>query len=143
MPDLYEGLNRIDEHYGKQDYPEVLRDVYSRLKAVSIDYGIMEKVSNVYLIKGNFSWSDLGSWEQVYKLSNKDGDGNATTGDTVMIDTQNCLVHVSDGLVAAIGIEDAAIIKDGDTVLICRIDQAEQVKQVVEYLKKKKMQDFL
>ena len=77
LPELYEGLLNIESAIGAETFKEVLTNVYGQLINVSIDYGIMEKSSKVYLTKGEFSWSDVGSWEEVYQLSDKDEDGNA------------------------------------------------------------------
>ena len=139
LRDLYNRLSEIDAHHGKATYNDVLRREYNQMKDISIDYGIMEKLGNVFLIKGNFTWSDLGSWEQVYKLSPKDGNGNSVSGDALLLDTQNSYIYSSKGFIATIGMEDVAVIQDGKTVLVCRIDQAEEVKQLVQTMKKKKM----
>ena len=73
MPDLFEGLIKIKEQLNNPDFQNILSEVYGHLKSISIDYGIMEKSDKVFLVKGQFSWSDVGSWEAVYELSEKDG----------------------------------------------------------------------
>ena len=80
MPDLYEGLEEIEKHIGKKSFEEALIRNYGMMKKISIDYGIMEKSSRVYLTKGFFTWSDVGSWEEVYQLSEKNQDGNSING---------------------------------------------------------------
>ncbi len=69
LPELYEGLLKIKDAIGKNNFNEVLTSVYGQLINVSIDYGIMEKSANVFLTKGDFDWNDVGSWEAVFQLS--------------------------------------------------------------------------
>ena len=76
MPELFEGLQTIKKDIGNPNFEETVSNVYGQLKKISIDYGVMEHSKNVFLVKGNFSWSDVGSWEAVYQLSEKDEEGN-------------------------------------------------------------------
>src|SRR3990172_7042701 len=80
LPELYEGLEKIEKDINTPKYEKTLVNVYGQLRNISIDYGVMEKSNRVYLTKGNFIWSDVGSWEEVYQLSGKDDDGNAIKG---------------------------------------------------------------
>ena len=140
MPDLHEGLMAIKRIVDKPNYENVLNKVYRELKSVSIDYGIMEKTKNVYLVRGDFEWNDLGSWEQVYKLSPKDEDGNVTTGDTIIVDTKNSYVYNSKGIVTVLGLENVIVVQDGSATLVCSREKAEEVKGIVDRLKRKKLQ---
>ena len=103
----------------------------------------MEKAKNVYLVKGDFTWSDLGSWEQVYKLSPKDKDGNVTVGDSILLDGKNSYVYSSKGVVAVLGLEDIVVVQEKDATLICKREKVEEVKQVVDRLKRKKLLKYL
>jgi mannose-1-phosphate guanylyltransferase len=143
MPDLHEGLEKIQKAMDKPNYEDVLNKVYQQLKSVSIDYGVMEKINNVYLVRGNFEWNDLGSWEQVYKLSPKDEDGNVISGDVIAVDTKNSYVYNSKGLVAVLGLKDVIVVHEGGATLVCSRDKAEDVKGIVDRLKRKKLQKYL
>jgi mannose-1-phosphate guanylyltransferase len=80
MPDLWEGLQKIAEAIGTNDFEKTLNNVYGRLKNISIDYGVMEKSGKVFSTKGEFAWSDVGSWDEVYQLSEKTNEGNVLNG---------------------------------------------------------------
>lgn len=143
MPDLFEGLVEIEKSLGKPGFKEDLKNVYGQLKKISIDYGIMEKSSKVYSTKGTFTWSDVGSWEEVYQLSEKDSNGNASIGKVFTDRVVDSYIYSPDKLTAVIGLDNIIVINHDDTVLICRRDKAQDVKEIVEYLKLNKMDEYL
>ncbi len=143
MPDLYEGLDKLKDVINTPLFDSVLTNVYGMLKSVSIDYGIMEKSKKVYLTKGEFSWSDVGSWEEVYQLSDKNGDGNATIGKIFTEATVDSYIYSPDKFTAVIGAENLIVINTKDALLICRRDQSQEVKKIVDYLKINKLVDHL
>jgi mannose-1-phosphate guanylyltransferase len=143
MPDLHEGLMTISDAIGKPDYQDVLTNVYGRLKKISIDYGIMEHSQKAYLIKGNFNWSDVGSWEAVYELSKKDENGNTKVGNVYLDTAVDSYVYSPDRLTALIGVDNLIVINDEDALLICRRDKAQDVKKVVDYLQINKLSEYL
>jgi len=142
MPDLYEGLLEIEKHIGKNDFHDVLVKTYGQMKKISIDYGIMEKSTKVYLTKGFFTWSDVGSWEEVYQLSEKDSNGNAVTGKVYTDGVIDSYIYSPDKFTAVIGVDNLIIINQDDTLLVCRRDKAQDVKNIVEYLKMNKMDEY-
>ena len=113
------------------------------LRSVSIDYGIMEKSDKVFLTKGEFSWSDVGSWEEVYQLSEKTNDGNAINGNVFLDSTSDSFIYSPEKFTAAIGVENLIIINTKDALLICRRDHSQDVKKVVDYLKINKLNEHL
>jgi len=143
MPDLYNGLMKISESLSKPDFKEMLTTVYSQLKKVSIDYGIMEKSSKVYLTRGTFIWSDVGSWEEVYQLAEKNEDGNSLSGNIYTDMVVDSYIYSPEKLTAVIGVDNLIVINHDDTLLICRRDKAQEVKKVVDYLKIHKMDEYL
>ena len=143
LPDLYDGLVEIKKTIGKPKYDHVLNKVYQQIQSVSIDYGVMEKTNNVYLIKGDFTWNDLGNWEQVYRLSSKNKNDNVISGDVILIDTKNSYVSTSKGVIAVIGCEDVVVVQEKGATLICKRDRVEDVKSVVNRLKRKKMNKYI
>ncbi len=142
-PDIYKGLSEIQKHIGRKSFHTVLNRVYQDMRKISIDYAVMEKASNVYLVKGDFRWNDLGSWEQVYRLSKKDEMGNVVSGDVVMLDTKDSYIYSSDGLVAVLGLDNVIVVHDNDITLICNRESAEDVKKIVEKLERKKFKKYL
>jgi mannose-1-phosphate guanylyltransferase len=143
MPDLYDGLETISKDIGNPDYDKTLFNIYGILKSISIDYGIMEKSKQVFLIKGKFSWSDVGSWEEVYQLSEKNDDGNALKGNIYSDRTIDSYVYSPGKFTAVIGVENLIIINTEEALLICRRDQCQDVKKIVDHLQINKMSEYL
>ena len=143
LPDLYEGLVKIEKDIYSPDFEKTLVNVYGQLRNISIDYGIMEKTNRVYLTKGNFIWSDVGSWEEVYQLSDKDDDGNAVKGNAFTDMTIDTLIYSPNKFTAAIGVENLIIVNTDDAVLVCRRDHSQEVRKVVDHLKINKLTDHL
>jgi mannose-1-phosphate guanylyltransferase len=143
MPDLYEGLVQLKEHLNNSDFPNTLSEVYGHLKSISIDYGIMEKSDRVFLVKGLFSWSDVGSWEAVYELSDKDADGNVKVGTVYTDMALDSYIYSPDKLTAVIGLDNVIVINCNDALLICKRDKAQDVKNIIDYLKLNKLDDHL
>jgi len=113
------------------------------IRGISIDYGVMEKADNVYTIPGNFGWSDIGSWDEVYRMSGKDELGNSITGLVIPKDTRNSYIFTQGKLVATIGVEDLIIVNTDDALLICKRGRSQDVKDIADYLRRKKMDDYL
>ena len=143
LPDLYEGLVKIEKDINSPDFEKTLINVYGQLRNISIDYGIMEKTNRVYLTKGNFIWSDVGSWEEVYQLSDKDDDGNAVKGNAFTDMTIDTLIYSPNKFTAAIGVENLIIVNTDDAVLVCRRDHSQEVRKVVDHLKINKLTEHL
>jgi mannose-1-phosphate guanylyltransferase len=142
MPELAEGLDYLKDSIDTIRFKSTLVKIYGQLKSISIDYGVMEKSQIVYLIRGNFSWSDVGSWEEVYQLSPKDNDGNVICGNYYSQNSSDSYVYAPNKFVALMGVDNLMIIETKDSLLICRRDQAQAVKNVVDYLKMKKMTKY-
>ncbi|MCX5836248.1 MAG: mannose-1-phosphate guanylyltransferase, partial [Deltaproteobacteria bacterium] len=123
----------------------VIGRVYKGLTPVSIDYGVMEKANNVLLVRGDFGWSDVGSWDALWEISDKDEHGNSANvkGTFVGLNTTNSLIHSSGKLVALVGVEDLIVVETGDALLVCRRSRSQDVKKVVEILEEKNMKEFL
>jgi mannose-1-phosphate guanylyltransferase len=143
MPELYEGLLKIENEFNNNEYEKTLINVYGQLRNISIDYGIMEKSNKVYLTKGSFIWSDVGSWEEVYQLSGKDNEGNAIRGNVYTEMTVDSLIYSPKKFTAAIGVENLIIVHSDDALLVCRRDHSQEVKKVVDHLKINKLTEHL
>ena len=143
MPDLYEGLVQLKDHLNNPDFPNILSEVYGHLKSISIDYGIMEKSDNVFLVKGQFSWSDVGSWEAVYELSDKDDDGNVKVGSVYTDMALDSYVYSPDKFTALIGLDNVIVINTNNALLICKRDKAQDVKNIIDYLKLNNLNEHL
>ncbi len=116
---------------------EDVKEAYKKLPRISIDYGIMEKTDKAAVVPLNVLWSDVGSFDALYAVSDKDESGNAIRGESLVIDSKNNLI-LSERLVAAIDIEDAVIVDTRDAVLICPRKSAQKVRTIVDILKSRK-----
>ncbi len=143
MPDLNEGLNELIPSINTPDFYTTLANVYGKLRNISIDYGIMEKSQNVYLIKGEFSWSDVGSWEEVYQLTEKDENGNSLVGNIFTEMTVDSYVYSPDKFTSVIGVDNLIIINTDNALLVCRRDKSQDVKKIVDHLKINKLTEYL
>lgn len=142
-PALYADLKKIQAESGKPSFEQTLDTIYRAVEGISIDYGIMEHARNIYLVEGNFVWNDLGSWESVYLNSEKDENGNAVTGEAVIVDSKNSYVFAEKGVVALVGLDDVIVVQDGDTLLVCKRNKAEEIKKVVDQLKARGANKYL
>lgn len=142
-PELFADLMRIKEHIGADSYEDALDRIYNEVKSISIDYGILEKANNVFLVQGDFVWNDLGSWEEVYKYDKKDENQNVQAGEVIFLDTKNSYVYAPDSLVAVVGLEDVIVVQEGNTILVCKRDRAEDIKAVVSEITSRKLDQYL
>jgi mannose-1-phosphate guanylyltransferase len=143
LPELHSGLARIREALGTKQEAEIVGDVYSEQKPISIDYGVMEKAENALIITGDFDWSDLGSWDALWEVSRKDENGNAVRGPFIGIDAGDSLVHSSGKLVALVGVRDLLVVETNDALLICRRGRSQEIRKVVESLEKDNRKEYL
>ncbi len=143
LPDLYESVINIQKAVGTKNYNKVLRKEWSTILGSSIDYGVMEKANNVYAVKSDFIWSDVGSWDAVYDLEKKDKEGNVIRGEVIATETHNCLISANKRLVSTIGVEDLIIVETKDAVLIAKRGESEKIKDLVDTLKRNDHNEYL
>jgi len=142
IPDLYEGLLTIDDSIGTRHEEKVISEVYRNIKPVSIDYGVMEKAPDVFMLEGDFGWNDIGSWDALWDVLDKDKNGNATRGNVISFGTSNSLIYSPEKMVALIGVEDLIVVETDDALLICRRETSQDVRKVVEHLEEKGMKEY-
>ena len=135
LPETYQGLNRIADAIGTEEEELVLEKEFSAFQSESIDYGIMEKAKNIYILSGSFGWDDVGSWLAVGRIKKSNEFGNVINGNAVTVDTKNCIIQGGKKLIATVGIEDIIVVDTEDALLICEKDSAGNIKKVLENLK--------
>lgn len=143
LPEMADQLERVDDAIGTERYQHVIETAYGLIRGISIDYGVMEKARDVFVIKGNFGWSDVGSWDEVKRISGMDDMGNSIHGKVFLQNTRNTLVQAGNKFVATIDVEDLIVIATDDAVLICKRGESQKVKEVVDYLRRKQMNEYL
>lgn len=141
-PEMFSHWEKILEALKSNDQ-NGLNAIFDEIPSISIDYALMEKTKNVLMGKGDFGWSDVGSWSSLLEIWEKDPNHNALRGECITIDTKNCLVHSPDKLTALIGLKDLVIVNTDDALLICKKDTDQKVKQVVSTLQKKGGKKYL
>jgi len=143
LPELSEQLGAIRDAIGTTEYFETLRTAYGMMRSISIDYGVMEKSAYVYVVNGNFGWSDVGSWDEVVRLTAPDEKGNVHRGKVITKDSSYNYIDAGNRLVATIGVEDLIVVSTDDTVLICKKGRSQDVKDLVDYIRRKQMNEYL
>lgn len=118
------------------DVLEIPADLFSTVPDLSVDYAVMERSDRVAVVKGDFGWSDIGSWNAVRDLVTPDAQGNRVVGEAILVDSHNTFVQGSDRLVATVGVNDLMVVDTPDALLILDPDRSQEVKQVVSRLKK-------
>ena len=123
---------RIDLEFIRLDAPP-----FEAINADSIDYAVMEKTENAQMVAVDMGWSDVGSWDALHAISACDAAGNVCRGDTVAIETQNCLVRADSGKrIALVGVSDLIVVASGDDILVLPRGRSQEVKKLIEAMKK-------
>jgi len=122
-----------------------INETYNSCQNISIDYGVMEKADNVYVLASDFGWSDLGTWGSLYDVREKDQNENSIIGNNVMTyDTKNCIVHVpKDKLVVLQGLDNFIVVENDGVLLICKKNEEQQIKQFVTDVKEQKGNQYI
>jgi mannose-1-phosphate guanylyltransferase len=145
LPEMYEVFAAEKEKFNTENEKEVIEQIYPQCTNISIDFGIMEKADNVYIIPSSFGWSDLGTWNSAWDNMERDYLGNAVAGKNVMvIDATKCMVHVDDNkLLVLQGLDDFIVVDTKDALLICKKDKEQEIKEFVAEVKRNKGDKYL
>ena len=143
LHDSYELLEKIGKNLGTENETQIINEVYSRIRPVSIDHGIMEKANGILVVPGDFGWCDVGSWDMISAFYKPDQDGNIIVGDHIGHETHNSVVFTKDRIVATVGLEDIIVVDSDDVILVCKKDRAQDVKEIVHKLRMQNREDLL
>jgi mannose-1-phosphate guanylyltransferase len=143
LPELSGVLERIGREMGTRSLPEVLKDQYPHSPSISIDYGVMEKASDVVVLRADFNWNDVGSWEFIRDVYDSDEDGNVSVGEYLAIDAGGNTIVSPERLVAVLGVDDVVVVDGGDTILVCKRERAQEVKKIVQGLHARSKNDLV
>lgn len=127
----------------KLDKPNKLYELYLSLEPISIDYGVMERSRNVLMVPSTFQWSDLGSWNALDEVIEKDNAGNIFKGSTIDIGSQNSIVFSGQRLIATIGLRDMVVVDTPDATLVTPKGRVQEVRKIVENLKRNGREEHL
>ncbi len=136
LPEVWHVLEAMRQRWRQgESWQEVVRHGFSEMPNVSIDYGVMEKSARVGLVPCDIGWSDVGSWDAVYDISEKDESGNATSGDVLQTGCSNSLLRSQTRLVAAAGLQDVIAVETPDAVLLLKRGESQYVRDLVDKIK--------
>lgn len=144
IPEMYDKLERIAASLGSEQYHSVLADLWQTIPNVSVDYALMEHISeNVCVIPVDMGWNDIGNFEALYDiLSHEEGSNVAVGPSPLLIDTNGTIIY-SKRLVATLGVEDLIIVDTDDVLMIAKRDRAQEIKQLVEHLEESEKHTYL
>ncbi len=125
----YDKLEKLSQFIDTELEYEKLKEIYLTIPSISIDYGIMERSNDVVVVTSDFGWNDVGRWDVLGAIYPTDGEGNIKRGETITIDTKDCIVYSEDKLIATVGVKDLIVVSTEDAVMVCKKDKAQDVKK--------------
>ena len=143
LPELYQQLETIEQAIGTDREEDVLKEVFGQIQPISIDYGVMEKAKNVYVLPSSFGWDDVGSWLAVGRINPANDAGNVVRGDVVAVNSTRCIVEGGSKMIAMVGLEDTIIVDTKDALLVCAKESAGDIRKVLETLKAENRTELL
>lgn len=144
LPEISETFDAISEAYYTEQEKEKISWAYARTKAISIDYGVMEKADNVYMVSGDFGWSDLGSWSSLHEYHEKDASGNVVDGNAMLYESNDCIIRSPENKLVVVQGLDGYLVADCDDVLmICNKDDEKKIRSIVNDVKSEKGEKFI
>lgn len=140
LPDHAPLFHLLERHIGKETFRDTLENIYKQMRSVSFDTGVMEEADNVLVVEGTFGWSDVGTWDELYRLSMKDGRNNVIEGNVVTLNTTNTLVSAAGGkMIGLVGIDNLIVVETESTIVICKRGEAERVRDLVDLLRRRQI----
>ena len=144
LPAMVPGLRQLAAAWPGEGFEAELDAVFPTLEKVSIDFGVMEKLDGTLLLPLPVRWDDVGSWSALEKLLETDERGHVVDGQAVLLESTGCLVSASEGSVVTVkGVDDLIVVHTPDATLVCRRDDDQGVKQIVEALKARGLERFV
>ena len=144
LPEISETFSSISDEYYTPGEKEKIAWAYARTKAISIDYGIMEKAENVYVVPGEFGWSDLGSWSSLHEYHDKDERENVVDGNAMLYESDECIVRSpKEKLVVVQGLEGYLVADCEDVLMICKKDDEKKIRSIVNDVKSIKGEKYI
>ena len=144
LPDISETFSSISKEYYTEQEKEKISWAYARTKAISIDYGIMEKAENVFVVPGEFGWSDLGSWSSLHEYHEKDENNNVIDGNAMLYTSNECIIRSpTDKLVVVQGLDGYLVADCDDVLMICKKDDEKKIRSIVNDVKSLKGEKFI
>lgn len=138
LPEMYSLVKKSGKGLFGVNHESAINSFYQDCKSVSIDYGIMEHAESVFVVPGEFGWNDVGSWTAVYDLGDKTKEGNVVHAEySTFSESKNNYIYTESGkMISVVGLEGVAVVETEEAILVCKLDKAQNVKEIVEQLNK-------
>jgi mannose-1-phosphate guanylyltransferase len=143
LPDYADMFEQLRVPTSPEEFALRVEGIYKQIRPISVDYGIMEKSTRVLCVMSSFEWSDVGTWDEVYRLSKKDSRKNVLEGDVFTVQTKGCLVSSYGKVVGLIGLEDLVVIDSDNLLLICKRGETHRVSELVDLLRRKQINKLM
>lgn len=137
LPEMAEAFEECSKSFGTPEEHKTVAETYTQCKSISIDYGVMEKATNVYVCQASFTWSDLGSWASIHDISAKNKENNMVSGRVLVYDSRNSIIRVSspDKLLVVQGLNGYLVGEFGNVIIVCEKDREDLFRQFVNDVK--------
>jgi mannose-1-phosphate guanylyltransferase len=143
-PEMKQLTDRIGDTMSGPSYDPTLKELFPRMKSISIDYAVLERSHNIVVLEAPFGWDDVGSWEAVTRLSGSDSSGNTIQGAHCGVATERCVIRSTDDhLVATLGLKDCIVVHTPDATLVASRGDENAIKQLIESLKQQGLGKYL
>jgi len=143
MPQNHKILMKISQHLGSKDENNQIKKLYEQMDKISIDYGVLERSSDLLMIPADINWNDIGTWGTLKDMLSNDDSDNITKGNLITIDTTGSLIYGHKKTIITLGVEDMVIVDTDDVMLVCPKNKSADIKKIIELLKNKKLDQYL
>lgn len=143
QPMLSSLMNKVESKLGSVNFNDNLEYVYKQINSISIDNGLLERTSKLYIMKSEFGWSDLGTWDEYFNHSEKDEHNNVLKGNVMVMKSSNCLIKSSDKLIAVTDVEDLIVVESENAIFICKRGRSEKVKDLIYHIRAKELNKLI
>ena len=143
IPKMYKCLMEIYQHIGEDDEEEIIKEQYSLIDGISIDFGVMQRTRKAYVIKGDFSWDDIGTFSALSRFLGPNGN-NRTSDNVFLEECENCSVFGKEKLIIGFGIKDLVLVDAGDVILVMDKGRDQEIKHLLNSISgKKEFKEYL
>jgi mannose-1-phosphate guanylyltransferase len=143
LPEYAEQFDPLKHDISLATFNQLLHSAYRYIRPISMDYGIMEKAQKVSCVISAFEWSDVGTWDELYRLSKKDSRNNVIQGDVFTINTKDCFISSYGKVIGVVGVEDLVVVDTENMLLITKRGSTENVTELVDMLRRKQVNTLI
>jgi len=144
LPDHAPLFQLLSKHVDTDLYDVMLENIFRQMRSLSFDIGIMEKAKNICMVDGSFGWSDVGTWDELYRMSMKDGRNNVVEGNVVTLNANSCFVSGGSGrMIGIVGVDNLVVVDTDSALMICRRGKTGDVKDLIDLLRRRHIGNHL